>query len=214
MPNPTLAIPEPRPVRGVSSLGRTAAALLRLAGWTVWLAEPIPRRAVVVVYPHTSNWDFVVGLLAKWALGLDLSFFGKDSLFRGWFGRWLRRLGGIPVDRSAPGGLVERMAGEFARRERFLLAITPEGTRGYVHGWRSGFYRIARAAGVPVGLAFIDYRTRRVGVGAYVELTGDPELDWQAFAGFYAGMQGRRPGSQSPVSPLERSPSDTGPAAR
>ncbi len=194
-----------RPGHDAMLRGKLAWRLLRLAGWTVVLAQPVPDKAVGVFYPHTSNWDFVLGMLTKWATGLEPAFFAKETLFRRGFGRWLRRLGGIPVDRSRHAGLVAQLADEFSRRERFLLVITPEGTRGLTAGWKSGFYRIARAARVPLALAFVDYRTRRVGIGGYLPLTGDGPADWQALAGFYREKVGRHPQLQSPVVPLEPS---------
>ena len=181
-----------------------ARTVLRLTGWQVVLAQPVPAKAVLIFYPHTSNWDFFFGLLTKWATGVDCRFVAKHTLFRCAFGRWLRAVGGIPVDRRAPSGMVGQLVEEFARRQTFLLAITPEGTRGYVPGWKSGFYRIARATGTPLGLAFADYGRRRIGIGAYLTLTRNRGRDWKAIADFYAGMSGRRPERQAPIRPRER----------
>ena len=126
---------------------RIAQALLRAAGWRVRFDGLPALQGVIVVYPHTSNWDFPVGLLAKWAIGLPVRFWGKDSLFRyPVFGRWMRAVGGIPVDRSAPQGVVQEMAERFAAArangELFWLALSPEGTRSYRDHWRSGFYHL------------------------------------------------------------------------
>lgn len=183
---------------------RLARALLRWAGWELVFDGLPARQGVLVAYPHTSNWDFIVGVLAKWALGLPVAFWGKDSLFRvPLFGRWLRWVGGIPVDRSGANGIVAGMVARFqAAREadEFLwLALAPEGTRGYTPHWRSGFYQLVVQAGVPLGLAFFDYRRRRVGIMGYLRLTGDRTTDLAAIAAAYAEVQGRRPELAAPI---------------
>ena len=156
-------------------------------------------RCVVVFYPHTSNWDFLIGLLAKWATGIHFRFVGKDSLFAGPLGPLMRRWGGIPVDRSRPTGVIARLAQAFAENEDFRLAIAPEGTRRRMERWKSGFYHLARAARVPLGLAFIDYRRREVGVGGFLELTGDVDADMARIAAFYADKEARRPENAGPI---------------
>ncbi len=181
-------------------LARVASRLLALRGWRIVLPERVPARCVIVFYPHTSNWDFPIGLLGKWALDLRIRWVGKDSLFRWWpAGAIFRRWGGIPVNRRERTGFTERLAQEFARRDAFHLAIAPEGTRGRTEGWKSGFYHIARAARVPIALAFIDYPRREVGFGGCVELTGDARVDMTRIADFYADKTGRRPERQGPV---------------
>ncbi|MBL8430294.1 MAG: lysophospholipid acyltransferase family protein [Dechloromonas sp.] len=173
--------------------------LLALLGWT--LVEPLerPAKAVLVGYPHTSNWDGVYALLVKLALGLDARWVGKDTLFRRPIGGIMRRLGGIPIDRSAPHGFVAQMAAEFASRPDFLLVIAPEGTRSLTKGWKSGFYRIALAAKVPVALAFVDYERREAGILTYLTLTGDPASDIATIAAHYEGRQGKHPELASPI---------------
>jgi len=178
---------------------RLGRRLLALAGWrTVFVSPPAPK-SVVVVYPHTSNWDFVVGFLARTAVGLRCHFVAKDSLFRGAFGVWLRWVGGIPVNRRAPTGFVRQIGTHFMQREAFHLVFTPEGTRARTDYWKSGFYRVARAAKVPVGLAFIDYGRREVGVGEWITLTGDETRDLERMRTFYAGKVGKHPAQQGPI---------------
>ena len=181
-----------------------ARSLLRLAGWRVVFDGLPARQGVIVVYPHTSNWDFPVGLLAKWGIGIPLAFWGKDSLFRvPLFGAWMRWVGGRPVDRRAANGIVGQMAAELrAARERDAfcwLALAPEGTRGYVDGWRSGFYHVAFEAGVPLGLAHIDYAARTVGIGAYARLSGDIEADTAQIAATLSHHRGKRPDQAAPI---------------
>ena len=178
---------------------RLAGWLLRALGWRVVLAQPMPLRCVVVFYPHTSNWDFPVGLMAKWMLGIHFRFIGKHTLFAGPLGPMFVRWGGIPVDRRESTGVIARLAERFAAETDFRLAIAPEGTRSRTGHWKSGFYHLARAAGVPVALAFIDYARREVGVGAHIELTGDVDADMARIAAFYAGKVGKRPANAGPI---------------
>jgi 1-acyl-sn-glycerol-3-phosphate acyltransferase len=172
--------------------GRVAGALLRLIGWHAVLVPPPWPQSVIIVYPHTSNWDFVVGMLGRAAIDLRCHFAAKDALFRGPFGAWLRRIGGIPVNRRAPTGFVGQLAQEFTQRRKFHLVFTPEGTRAKTDHWKTGFYRLALAARVPLGLGFIDYARREVGVGGWLELSGEPEADLDRIRAFYAGKRGRR----------------------
>ena len=187
---------------------RIATGLLRLGGWRV-LFDGLPAaQGVLVVYPHTSNWDFVVAILAKWAIGIPVRFWSKDSLFRvPVFGAWLRACGGVPVDRDHPRGVVAAMVGHMqaqkARGEFFWLGITPEGTRSARPGWRTGFYRVASQAGVPVGLASLDYGRREVRFTDFMTLTGDETADLAHIAGVYAGVRGKRPSQASPVRFME-----------
>ena len=180
-------------------LPRCAAWTLRAAGWTVRLREPVPGRCVAIFYPHTSNWDTIIGLLAKAVIGLRIHFIGKDTLFRWPLGPLLVRWGGIPVDRRNPQGFVEEIEREFKQRQEFMLALAPEGTRRAAPFWKSGFYRIAREAKVPVALAFIDFPAREIGVGAYVELTGDIAADMERIRAFYSGKRGWHPENQGPI---------------
>ncbi len=177
----------------------TARLVLKLCGWRVDHVPPPGPRCIVIVYPHTSNWDFPVGYLASLAMGLRAHWIGKDTLFRWPVGGMLRRMGGIPVDRSEPGGFVEAMAAEFRRRPRLVLALAPEGTRARAEHWKTGFYRLALAAGVPVGLAFIDWRRRVVGLTAWLVLTGHEDADLARIRAAYQGVVGRRPAQASPV---------------
>ncbi len=163
------------------------------------MLQPVPMKCVVIFYPHTSNWDFAIGLLTKWAAGIYFRFVGKDTLFKPPFAAVFRHWGGIPVNRREHTGFIGQMRAEFDRHADFRIVIAPEGTRGHTPYWKSGFYHLARAVGVPVALAFIDYRQRRIGIGAYVELTGDVHADMARIAAFYADKEGRRPENQGPV---------------
>lgn len=173
--------------------------LLRLFGWKVLYVPPPAPKAVIIVYPHTSNWDFPIGVLARSTFRLPISFAGKDSLFRWPFGALFRRLGGIPVDRSKRTGFTRQMVAEFNRREQFYLAIAPEGTRRGTTELKSGFYRLALAAGVPLGCAFIDYSRREAGIQDYLTLSGDESADLKRISEIYAGRHGKHPAQEGRI---------------
>ncbi len=191
--------------RSVQPKGSVLALwILRRLGWTLDFGGLPGRQGVMVVYPHTSNLDFPIGLLAKWAMGMQANFWGKDSLFRiPVFGRWLKWVGGVPVNRSAPGGLVEQAA-EHLRRCRAegayaWLVVAPEGTRKLTAGWRSGFYRVAHQAEVPLGLATIDFGRKHISVAQFVQLSGQADSDMAHIDTLLGQPQGYHPANASPV---------------
>lgn len=199
------ALPVELTARPVQLRGsRLARLALRLLGWRLlWDGLPA-KQGVIVVYPHTSNWDFPVGLLAKWALGLQVTFWGKDTLFKPpLFGRWMRWLGGVPVDRANPRGIVPdmvaRMRAARAQDQFLWLVLAPEGTRSAGTGWRSGFYRVAVESGVPLALVHMDFGRKRVGVHSALQLGGNAEADMAEIARRYAGVRGRRPELAAPI---------------
>jgi 1-acyl-sn-glycerol-3-phosphate acyltransferase len=150
-------------------------------------------RLVIAVAPHTSNWDFVVGMAAMFALDLRLSFLAKHTLFRGPFAPLMRWMGGIEVNRSNPDGVVEQAVAAFGTVDRRLLAIAPEGTRRRVAHFKLGFLRIARAAGVPVLLAALDFGRRRVTFGPLIEPGEDIAAECARIEAYFAPIRGCRP---------------------
>lgn len=166
-------------------------AMLRASGWRIEGRLADVPKLVIAVAPHTSNWDFVIGVLALWALDLRLSFLGKHTLFRGGFGRWMRSIGGIPVDRSQPHGVVGESVAAFNRAERMVLAIAPEGTRRLDRGFKTGFLHIAHAAKVPVQLAYFDFSRRVIGFGPLVTTSGEVEADLKKILDFFQPIQGK-----------------------
>jgi 1-acyl-sn-glycerol-3-phosphate acyltransferase len=180
-----------------SRLSRGARALLSLFGWKVCFEGLPGPKGILIVYPHTSNWDFVIGLLAKWVIGLPIRWVGKESLFRGFTGATLGRLmrfwGGRPVDRHQASGAVEQLAALMNSEPWFWLGLSPEGTRKRTEHLRSGFYFLALKLDLPVGLAYIDYRRREIGVMRFVQMSGDVERDLQTLREFYADKTGRFP---------------------
>lgn len=193
-----IAPPQPDPLAGMRPR-RWAARLLGLCGWTLSFPPPVEPKVLIIAYPHTSNWDFLWGLLACWAEGWPICWIAKHTLFHGPMGVIMRRWGGIPVNRQAPGGFIEGLTGDIARADTLLLAIAPEGTRRYVEHWKSGFLRLARAADLPLGLAYIDYRARRIGIAEYMRLSDDEATDMAHIASAYASIQGRNPAQAGPV---------------
>jgi 1-acyl-sn-glycerol-3-phosphate acyltransferase len=148
---------------------------------------------MIIIYPHTSNWDFIVGLLYKVSAGLPIRWMGKHTLFRWPVRRLFVRLGGIPITRDQRSRSVELLLAEFASRDHMWLAVAPEGTRSRTDHWKSGFYRIAVAGNLPVGLGYIDYATHTVGIDTYLTLTGDAAMDFARIREFYKDKRGRRP---------------------
>lgn len=205
---PTILNGPLRPHGRSSSLARW---LLRACGWRVEAPGVPAEQGVILVYPHTSNWDFVLGLLAKWGAGIELRFWGKDSLFKMPVVRhWMRWIGGIGVDRRNPHGIVadtvQQMQAARAAGQRFWLAAAPEGTRSLSSGWRTGAYQVAVQAGVPVGLCYFDFEQRVVNLTRFVQLTGDVETDFAAFSAYLGHRVGKRPELASPIQPRSSTP--------
>ncbi len=169
--------------------------LIGLSGWKLVGEFPDVPRLVFIVAPHSSWWDGIWGLLFKVALGLDASFMAKRELFVGPLGWLLRRMGGIPIERSATHGVVEQMTERFRARERLWLGITPEGTRKPVRKWKSGFWNIARAAGVPIMLAYFHYPEKTIGIGPLIEPSSDLEADMACIREFYRPWHGKHRGT-------------------
>ncbi|MDD5332531.1 MAG: 1-acyl-sn-glycerol-3-phosphate acyltransferase [Rhodoferax sp.] len=198
----------PFPIRFSGS--PAARWLLQRLGWRVHFEGLPAKQGVLVVYPHTSNWDFVILVLAKWAIGIPVCFWGKDRLFRvPLLGPWLRSLGGGPVNRSASQGVVEQTVDQFVRARAqgryFWLALSPEGTRKQKPGWRSGFYQTALKARVPLGLVRLDYGRSEVAVRDFIYLTGDVVEDFKRMARAYDGVTGYIPENAAPIRLLEPS---------
>jgi 1-acyl-sn-glycerol-3-phosphate acyltransferase len=177
-------------------------AALWLSGWRITGALPEIPRYVMIVAPHTSNYDFFVGLAAKFALGLKAKWLGKHSLFVGPIGWLLRALGGIPVDRSRPDGTVEGVLAEMRAAPAFVLALSPEGTRKHIEHWKTGFYRIAVAAKVPILPVSFDWSSRTINLMAPFLATGDQGADVARLRRLYRKEMARRPESFSDVHSL------------
>jgi 1-acyl-sn-glycerol-3-phosphate acyltransferase len=182
---------------------RFATFALRLRGWRLAGEVPPLPKYVVVLAPHTCNWDFPLAMLAASGYGIRLSWLGKHTIFRWPVARLLRGIGGIPVHRDRHDGMVGQVVEAFAARDTLVIGMTPEGTRTATPHWKSGFYHMARRAGVPIVLASLDRPTRRITLGPVVMPTGSPVKDMEAVRSFYAGARGIHPHKASAVRLVE-----------
>jgi 1-acyl-sn-glycerol-3-phosphate acyltransferase len=173
-------------------IGRT---VLRLGGWTMAGDFPDERKLVILAAPHSSAWDAVWGLAAKIGLGIHIDFIGKQELFRGPLGWFLRRVGAIPVDRARAHGVVDAIVERFAQSETMWFVLAPEGTRKRVEHWKTGFWHIARDAGVPVVCAYFHYPERTIGIGPLMCMTGNLKADMAKVRAFYRPWMGKNRGT-------------------
>jgi len=169
-------------------LGRS---LLRLGGWRITGRFPDRRKLVIIVAPHSSGWDAIWGLAAKLAMGLDIAFMAKAELFKGPLGWLLRYFGGIAVDRSAPGGIVEQSSARLREAGTMWLVLAPEGTRRRVEHWKTGFWKIARGADVPVFCAAFHYPDRRIVLMQLFDTSDDQVADMAAVRALYRPFVGK-----------------------
>lgn len=166
----------PRQYRGWQR--RFALFVMRVTGWRISGEAPNLAKFIAIGGPHTSNWDIIVTLGFIWALDLKVSWLVKHTAARWPFGGLIRRLGGIPVNRKAPGGIVAQVVEQFEQADEFVLLIAPEGTRSKVKRWKSGFHRIARATGLPIVTVALDFRNRTVILQPLYEATDDIDADY------------------------------------
>jgi 1-acyl-sn-glycerol-3-phosphate acyltransferase len=190
-------------VRDSPAAGAVARALghlwLRAFGWRVEGALPPDRKVVVIAAPHTTNWDMPFMLAVAFVLGVKPSWLGKRELFRGPLGPFFRWLGGVAVDRSRSTNLVQAVVDRVAAAHRLFLVVPPSGTRKKAAHWKSGFYHIARRAGVPIVCSFLDYERRVGGIGLVFHPTGDVVADMDRIRAFYAPIRGKYPASATPM---------------
>jgi 1-acyl-sn-glycerol-3-phosphate acyltransferase len=181
------------PRRGTAVTRWIGRAGLALLGWRIEGRWPDVPRVVVIVAPHTSNWDFLVGILVTLALGIRANWIGKDTLFRWPYGWAMRLLGGTPIDRASRNGRVAEIVALIRRSEGFILGLSPEGTRRRTERWKSGFYHVAVGAGVPILLTYLDYPRRVAGLGPTFEPTGDEQADLSEIRAFYHASWAKYP---------------------
>ncbi|MEP2103403.1 MAG: lysophospholipid acyltransferase family protein [Parasphingorhabdus sp.] len=172
---------------------RFSVFVYNINGWKAVQENPVPRKCVIIAAPHTSNWDFIYFFGLTNSLKFKSYWIGKDTLFKWPFGDMMRRMGGIPVDRSKSQNMVDAMVEEFNKRDDFILTIPPEGTRGNVRQWRTGFYYIALKAKVPLIIGMMDYAKKTGGLGPEIQLTGDYEADMAKVSGFYHSVTPKYP---------------------
>ena len=191
-PLPTL--PGQAPKRNGAFAKALGRGILRIGGWRVVGEFPDLPRLVIIAAPHSSAWDAIWGLAVKLALGIELVFMAKREAFIGPVGWVLHWLGGIPIDRKAPGGVAQQIAGRMKSSEQMWFALAPEGTRRHVTRWKTGFWHIARRADVPVLCAWFHYPDRTIGLGPLVELTDDVDADLARLRAIYAPHMGKHRG--------------------
>jgi len=179
--------------------------ILKLFGWRLDEQLPAHGRYVLIGYPHTSNWDFILGMLAKWALNMPLNWVAKHSMFWGPFRPMFIAMGGVPLDRQNTVGFIEKNIELFQQREKFVLGIMPEGTRSKTDRLKTGFYHIAHGAKVPVAMAYLDYKHKVVGVGKVIIPSGDIDADFELIKSFYEDKTGYRPENQSDLNIMQTS---------
>jgi 1-acyl-sn-glycerol-3-phosphate acyltransferase len=175
-----------------------AFTFMKVFGWRLEGRLPEVDKLVVIAAPHTSNWDLPVLLSVAFALRVKASWLGKHTLFPRPFGFLSRWMGGIPVYRSASHNMVAQTVEMFRNSEKLILAIPPEGTRGKVSHWKTGFYYIALGAETPIAMAYIDYRRKAAGVGPTLHPTGDIEADMEIIRNFYVNVTAKYPDKASP----------------
>jgi hypothetical protein len=175
-------------------------SLLRVMGWRFEGNRPEGLdKFVIIAAPHTSNWDLPLMLACAYISDTDISWLGKHTLFRSFGKPFFSWLGGVPVDRTAPRGMVQQVVDVFNENERLAIAIPPTGTRKKTTGWKTGFYYIAHGANVPIVMSYLDFGTKRAGFGGVVTPSGDIDADFELFKAFYAGKQGKYPEQDTPV---------------
>lgn len=180
--------------RGTGLKARIGHWWIRRQGWRLVGDIPQPQRFVLIAAPHTSNWDLAYMMAFSWIYGVRINWMGKHTLFQPPMGWLMKQIGGIPIDRRAAHGVVDQMVQRFADSDELILAVPPEGTRGKVEYWKSGFYQIAKKAGVPIVLGFLDFEGKEGGLGPAVRPSDDVVADMDFIRAFYRNKKGKHAG--------------------
>ena len=173
--------------------------LFNLLGWKV--PNDFPSgidKYIIIAAPHTSNWDFPIAVLYKFAKGIDIKFIGKHTLFKPPFGFLFRAMGGIPVNRSTSKNMVQSIVDIFNERDKFIFALSPEGTRKKVSKWKTGFYHVAKGANVPIVMATLDFENKQIVINEPYYVTGDQKVDFEYFHNYFKDVKGRNPDQFDP----------------
>lgn len=186
-------VPPSTPRRGNALTRLLGRLLLRVLRLRVVGEVPDEPKVVVIGAPHTSNWDGAMALGVAMALSIDVRVIAKQEMFRRPFGGLLRWMGVIGIDRKNASSVVEEVAEEFASREQLYLCISPEGTRGGAEQWKSGFHRMARAAGVPILVLVFDWGGREIRFADTFEPSEDYAADLVRILGNFRDVQARVP---------------------
>lgn len=173
-------------------------SVLRLTGWKLRGEAPQAKNCVIIAAPHTTNWDFIYLLAAAYSYHLSINWLGKSGLFWWPLGPLLRFLGGIPIDRSKPNNMVQTMVDAVNAGDGINLVVPPAGTRGYTDHWKSGFYRIAEAADIPMVCGYLDYSKKEAGLGMMLRVT-NVNQDMDRLRQFYGPINGKYPEKKSRI---------------
>ncbi len=181
-------------VRRGNALTRALAVLaMRVTGWRITGEFPNLPQFVVIVAPHTSNWDFFVGVMAMFAIGFRGTFLGKHTVFRWPAGVAMRWLGGVPVDRASSHNVVQQTIDYFRSRPQMLLALSPEGTRKKLPAWRTGFWYVAKGANVPIVPAAFDYPAKMITIFPHVVPGDDIAADIEVLRAHFDASMAKHP---------------------
>ena len=178
-------------------LSSLAMWILNTLGWSVSADLPDFKKYVAIAAPHTSNWDFPLGILAAKAIKLEIHWMGKHSLFYWPWGWFFRAIGGTPIHRDKAQNYIRQMTELFEHSEQLVLALAPEGTRSKTDHWKTGFHYIARAANVPVVMAYLDYGNKQVGIGGVLYPSADIDADFDQIRQYYKNKQAKNPSQTS-----------------
>jgi len=173
--------------------------LLRLMGWKIVNDFPKSiKKYIIIVAPHTSWVDFPVSILVKFITKVDIKFIGKHTLFQPPFGFFFRALGGTPVDRSKSQSMVQAIVDIFNSKESFVMALSPEGTRKKTRQWKSGFYHVAKGANIPLVMASLDFKNKKVIISEPFYLSDNEVQNIQKIQTFFKGIEGKHPENFDP----------------
>lgn len=167
--------------------------ILKMLGWKIVGQLPQDKKYIVIIGPHTSNWDFILGMVVRSALGANVRFLAKHQLFYapyGWFFRWL---GGSPVYRHKDNNLVDQVVDMYKQHDEFVIGIAPEGTRSEIKRWKSGFYHIAAKANVAIEMIGFDFKSKTIVIREPLMPSGDVDADFPIILDFFRGIDGRHP---------------------
>lgn len=178
-------------------------AFMAIIGWKVTGELPPNKKFVLIGAPHTTNWDLPIGLALTYIFRLKVRWLGKHTLFQGVQGILMRALGGMPVDRTQPHGVVGQIANEFKQAEKLVIMLAPSGTRKKMPSWKSGFYYIAQEANVPVVCGFLDFKKKEANLGFSFMPSGNIKQDMDMLREYYKDVQGKYPEKTTPVRLLE-----------
>jgi len=181
------------PIRGSKIIQAVADFILKIIRWEIKGEIPDLKKFIIIVAPHTSNWDFVLGILVMFSLRIHIRWMGKHTIFRKPFGGLMKWLGGIPVNRTYAAGVISEIADSFTNNESLIINLAPEGTRKKVKNWKLGFYFIAKKANIPVLIGCIDYKKKVISFGPVIHLTDDQEKDITKIKSFYNSDMAKYP---------------------